>query len=373
MAPVLSQPHSQDQGTDGDSVAKKRCKCGSTSHSRTSSKECRLYMQKAALPAKAVELDGNSKGASEWSFLDAPDEYTLELEQDSLDNFFFERAIKDLGFVKAKTNQMIANQSEEQETSGKYLPIFFLLSRGLFETVFNYARKKSRANNWGEIKEWEIISFLAILIGSDMLPFDLDSSIELLYASWERKTLPRDPLDLKPFLTKERFLQILRCLTVFDPDGEKFGNNFRARVDTLGSKDMRDFEERMFRDTRLMFLNEHSVVVLDDELIGSQSATVESRAFSNRKADGKCGFKNDAIGTSPLGVILAVRHKERLGYNQKNAAKQLLVNFSDISCVTADRGYSSLHLWKHLLERKISFVMISNGGKSSRPPFQAGE
>jgi hypothetical protein len=53
---------------------------------------------------------------------------------------------------------------------------------------------------------------------------------------------------------------------------------------------------------------------------------VQSKSISQRKA-GKEGTKNDAVADSFLRAIVAIRHKERLDFNQKAAVQELVSKY----------------------------------------------
>lgn len=329
---------------------------------------------------------------SEWEFHDAPDEYQLVEDSECLDAVFRDRFKNDLECIQESAKRMSAAAYDGDEiTDDSYsgastLPVFFALSSGLFATTLSWANKKIRRRNSearqselqriiAPIEHWEFISFLAVFAGTELINLSLDEAISLLQAHYSVCTTQLAATS--PVLKKGRYLQILKTLTAIDPDAHSAGpDNWRAGVDTI--EECRPFEAKVYEQCRRMFLNSFSTLVLDDELIGSQSSTVESLARSSRKADGKSGFKNDAIASSFLRLFVAVKHKERLDYNQMSTAKDLIqavakhvsITDTDRMLLTADRGYSKLALWKFLAGENVQFIMVANKGATVAHPFK---
>jgi hypothetical protein len=382
----------------------KRCKCGSTTHQRTNHGDCRLnkgprQAKLTTTPTTTVDaaMRAEIARATEWTFEPVPDEYELQYDTNILDEFFRARFSKELKYIQEKTKTMNRNNHEdhgvEDEKQAALLNIFLALSKGIFHTAFDYAKKKSnsRASQREDdgvnakverIKDWELYSFLSIFFFSDQMNYSLDFALQTMEMNSRCEQMMAaalGPTQGSPVLSKERYLEIMRLLTVEDPD--KMENNETkcySSIDTIGSDSMRQFEELAYGTGMAMFVSQYTIGVLDDEFIGALSQTVESFMTSARKADGKGGFKNDATASSFLRNFISVRHKERLNYSQMQTVEILFTQIKDHvknlgtdskPLFTADRGYSKLALWRLLATLDFDFLMIANKGAKVGHPF----
>jgi len=316
----------------------------------------------------------------DWVFDKAPDQYKLVWDVDGLAKTFDTRMLENVKAIKNKAVSMSQSQVKGGASATAQLPIFLSLSKG-FRTVFQWSQQQFLLKHGGELEWWEFISFLSIFAGTELINLPLEESLKMLQAYYIGERGGR-AFSSSPFLSKDRYLQILTCLTAVDPDSIPADTSqWRSRTDTIPQ--LRKFEEEVYLQSRRMFLNAFSTLVLDDELIGLMSKTVESFAKSARKTDGKGGFKNDAVATSFLRAFVAVRHKERLGYKQDKTCQDLvreIKNATDQNGVagagssrpllTADRGYSKSWLWRFLAGEDIDFVMVCNKGATVGHPFK---
>jgi hypothetical protein len=130
-----------------------------------------------------------------------------------------------------------------------------------------------------------------------------------------------------PFITVERYWNISKCVSAINPDLLMTGNaSVLPIIDQVDQ--MIDFEKQMYVRAWHIFLDSYSAIVLDDELIGTRSKSVKSKALSNQKA-GKEGIKNDAIADTVLHAIFSVAHKQHLNYNQQMTVMNLVDQIYD--------------------------------------------
>jgi len=165
------------------------------------------------------------------------------------------------------------------------------LSDGLFNTIFKWTEMRARTKNVPYISRWEFISFLSIFAGTELINLPLEEGIGMLQGFHLNKGQQPQACG-KTFISKTRYLQILKLLTAIDPDelpAAAQSDEWLSEADSIMA--LQDFETSVYLQCRRMFLNAFSTLVLDDELIGCQSKSVQSFACSDKKSKRKGGFK----------------------------------------------------------------------------------
>lgn len=119
--------------------------------------------------------------------------------------------------------------------------------------------------------------------------------------------------------------------------------------------------------------------MIDDELIGSRSASLPKKAISYRKAKRE-GSKSDVVATSWDRVVVAASYHERK-YSQDSSFTKLLnyvrnvyydTNGVKLSClVSCDRGYGNEALASATINTGMPFLFIINKNRKSFIPWRA--
>ena len=117
------------------------------------------------------------------------------------------------------------------------------------------------------------------------------------------------------------------------------------------------FERAAFRMTARMF---HTIISLDDDLMGTRTVDNQVKTISNRKADGE-GHVADVLADALFRVVLQMRFRRRHD-KLESCDSKIIANLmevrGDISrqgmTVVADRGYARRHVLNALMDQGLS-------------------
>jgi len=350
--------------------------CGLPGHKTRRAKACLHHEpseRAAGAAAAAAAPAAPAAPAPKWTFEQEADEYTIMDLEDAIDFVEKQRFDKHVNQICENAPMVVKRTCGESydvnQPAKKRLPLFETMGEGVFGLMYTWLRKTGNDKGIPKIEVWEFYSFLAILIGADLINLPMQDCIGILTQRVSAK-LPN--LATVPVLDKERFGEIRGCLTTIDPDrAQNTSTTWGSKIDDVAQ--MREFEKGVYAKARRMLGTIWLCFALDDELVAMRSKTLQSRSLSNRKA-GKDGLSNNAIADAFLNCILGIRHKVRCGYKQLNTVQELIDELLDAvkgpgMILTADRGYSSLALWQFLTSRDTAFVMVCKKGKAGGCPF----
>lgn len=358
-----SQPSSSSSSSSNNPVQMsadtvRACKCGSTTHFRTNHRSC---------PLRSATQSQEDKPKIEWKRVPEPEEYFL-IDEDVMVKEQIDPSVRSHLESVYQKGMSFARYKDANNWNSR-LAIFRALADDLASTLFAWTNIRLQEAKLPIMTLSEFWGFLGVFSLAEMV----NGGIERAYSMASRELIYKVPgctQDSIPSLARVK--DIAKHLSPKDPHDEVTGNGkYVDKSDTING--IRKFENVAFEKSRKIYGNPDIHVSIDDELVGSRSKEVQSKALSHRKADNE-GIKNDAVADALFRVVLALRHKERLGYSQERAVQELLRAISkdvneklDGMCATADRGYSNVALWVALGSMDLSFVMIA--GEHSDHPF----
>ncbi|KAG7344797.1 hypothetical protein IV203_029336 [Nitzschia inconspicua] len=177
-------------------------------------------------------------------------------------------------------------------------------------------------------------------------------------------------------MERDRFIAIQSCTRGYAQAGRTASveSNAWMQQGALLRK-MKEIEVALFaRSVDVLLHIESGFIVLDDELIASRAADVESKVVSNRKR-GKEGPVADCVACSMLSTCLGMRL--RVKNDSSNVARLLdsLCIPTNAKCgieLAFDRGYGKLPAVLAAAERNLDVITIA-GTLGSRHPFNTVE
>lgn len=344
--------------------------CGKAGHATTRSVQCEKHHEYVP----SASSSSTSHARATWVHQPEVDEYVVTVDMDQIEEHLDGAFKAHVRAVVEKGRQLVVTRTEEEEEDDdtedlSRLSIFHTIGEGIFTIIMPWCKKEAVRRGIRKIATWEFYSWVAVYIGSNLINLNMEESLEYLEARFFQT---HANCTTSPYISRDRYLEITSCIRGIDPDDETEGQDtWSSSIDDIDK--MREFEKGMYKMSRKVFLTPHSQLVIDDELVGSRSKSVQSKALSHRKA-GKEGLKNDAVADSFLKAMLSVRHKQRLGYSQHNVVQELVKEILAVQdgpglMFTADRGYSSAKAWAALASLDAGFIMVSKSGKGHGHAF----
>ncbi len=288
------------------------CKCGASDHSRTNFRGCPLNKKSkqsdagASKPKRRKDSKGGdgggggAPGTMNMVIKPEPDEYDLVWEKDAVRSLLDgceERYVKDL--VSAFKTQL----TFVTKTDNSRVDAFQVLSRSLVNLLVQHASAAAAAAKVPAVTSSDMLTWIAMHIFSEPISHPLDTCFRSLQAELKYQGTH------VTLLTVERYKEVLGLLKASDPAHDaNTGTTWGGVVDDV--EKFRDFEKQVFQVMRTIAVNRNSCVTLDDELVGALGKTVQSKAFSDRKA-AREGVKNDATACATTRLLLTVAHKVR--------------------------------------------------------------
>lgn len=370
-------------------------RCGGTNHSCARSKLCPFFKPRMPRTTRVRQVSGSgsdtatatprgqgsvrhgrgggrgrgsgraSSSAEVFEFKAQVDEYDLVYEEECLETLLDGRFKQHIGLISeacdASAQALLGRNYDDNEP----VSLFVTLAEEAIGLLTSWMKKESLARGLNPMQPYEVNQTLAVIMFSDLINLPLKNCIQMLEDQYARK------FQEKITICQTRFTELFRCIRGSNPSAHTpRGSSWSSTIDTI--RFFRDFEEKAFEPARRMLLTCKACLVIDDELVGCRSSTVQSKAISNRKA-GKEGLKNDGVACSLTRVMVAVKHKQRIGYNQHETVEALiqLLNgeATEGMIFAADRGYGCIRLWRYLASIDMGFVMISNSYKTTGHPF----
>jgi hypothetical protein len=190
--------------------------CGLPGHKTRRSKSC-LHHEPSERAAGAPAAP--AAPAPKWTFEQEADEYTIMDLEDAIDfveKQRFDKHVKQICENAPKAVKRTCGASYDvNEPAKKRLPLFETMGEGVFGLMYTWVKKTGNDKGIPKIEVWEFYSFLAILIGADLINLPMQDCIGILSQRVSAK-LPN--LATPPVLDKKRFGDIRGCLTTIDPD-----------------------------------------------------------------------------------------------------------------------------------------------------------
>ena len=303
-----------------------------------------------------------------FCFKEEVDEYNLIFEDESIEEMLDGRFKEHIEMLHTNTIESVKTVCGDTHNDSGPLPLFLTLAEESLNLLTQWMQKAARKQGFSEIHPWEVHRMLAIIMFSDSINHGLDHCIDLLESAFQKKFKEQlvHPISLN------RFKELFKCVRGSNPSKQMAGQlSWTSTIDTVPF--FSEFETKSFEPIRRMLLTSKACLVIDDELVGSRSRSVQSKAISDRKAN-KEGIKNDAVGCALTRVLVAVKHRKRLEYSQHETVEELILLLSKYPSTegmlfAADRGYGCIRLWRYLASVDMGFVMISNSFKSQGHPF----
>jgi hypothetical protein len=358
-------------------AAAPKCKCGSTTHLRNSHRDCPLSTKRSS-GGGAMASSGRAKKTKVTDdaegFVSQPeaDEYDLEWDTEATDRVLeprFASHIKDVNRKMRSLASLLPGGESvcngDDGASDRRVVVFRLVAREFLATMRTWMDMQLLGLKQRVTRPSEFWAFLASFIGTSLIGAGAGGNLELL----NNTAKARDPGVAPVLLSLERFKQLANAVTGIDPEAlaaaQAAASGWCPATDVI--KLVRSMEEAAYRNVKRLAVTRHLTIVLDDELIANRSLSNQSVMINARKA-GKEGIKNDAVADAFARLFLHGRHKERLGYTQHEAVRELLDELgSELDGVlsTFDRGYAGMWLCKLLALRRVAFIMVCN--KSAHP------
>ena len=229
--------------------------------------------------------------------------------------------------------------------------VFVLLSDELVNKCCEWLNELSvlKKRHEGSITVPNLYRYLGVMLFSQCTGCSFSKTLDML----EKLSGHKLNEDLLSFINSN----ILAYAATGRGDDESLGWNAQRDQTVMLSQ----FERSAFRMTARIFMSSnHTILSLDDDLMGTRATYNQVKTISNRKAD-KEGHVADVLADALFRVVFQLRFRrrhEKLQYCVEKVMSNLLETRGDLSrqgiVVVADRGYAKRHVLNALMDQGLS-------------------